>query len=338
MKRNRTVIAAILALVLALPLAACGVFKASADNGAAERNSFIAVEEPTAPASEGFYSMDDYEFTEEAEISSNEAKGVSGSDYTAASNTPTALENQKLIHTADVSLDTTDFQKSVDALRKLMADCDAFAEYEDEWSYGGEDLRILRVTLRVPAENYDRLMEGVDGIEGTVTNRSSQVTNITREYADNEAVIEGLEIQEDRLLDMMEQAETIEEMILVEERLSEVQIELNRARTSRENMDSEVSLSTVTVTVTEVRYTTTTAQTGYLTRVGNAFADMWDSLVEGLGDFGIGLIYAIPAIVVLVVIVLLVRRAIRNYDKKKGPQLAAVQAQVNAPSDPEADK
>ena len=209
-----------------------------------------------------------------------------------------------------------------------MASCDAFAEYEDEWTYGDQELHVLKVTLRVPAENYDKLMTDIDGIEGTVTNRSSQVTNITREYADNEAIIEALEIQEDRLLEMMEKAETIEDMILVEERLSEVQAELNWARTDRSDMDSLVNLSTVSVTITEVRYGTTTAQTGYLTRVGNAFADMWDSLIEGIGDLGIALIYAIPAIVVLVVIVLLIVRAIRRYNKKHAEQFAAVKEQV----------
>lgn len=330
MKRTHALLSTALALMLALPLSACGIFGASADNSSAERSSFMAVEAPATPEAEGYYASDDYEYTEELGFESNEAKSTIDTETLIATNTPSGLESQKLIYTADVSLDTTDFQKSVDALRALMADCDAFAEYENEWTYGSLELRILNVTLRVPAENYDKLMSGMDGIEGTVTNRSSQVTNITREYADNEAIIEGLEIQEDRLLEMMEKAETIEEMILVEERLSEVQIELNRARTSRENMDSDVSLSTVSVTVNEVRYGTTTAQTGYLERVGNAFADMWDSLVEGVGDFGIGLIYAIPGIVVVVVIVLLVRRAIRNYNKKKGAQLAAVREAVNA--------
>ena len=328
MKKTTAALSAALALALSLSLASCGFFGgSSADNSEGKSTSF-AVEAPAYPDVEGDYAPAEAEFASEAELGYEESRSITGAIVPSGSTAASALESQKLIYTADVALDTTDFQKSVDALRKLMTDCGAFAEYEDEWTYGSQDLRILRVTLRVPAENYDELMAGVEGIEGTLTNRSSQVTNITREYADNEAIIEGLEIQEDRLLDMMEKAETIEEMIMVEERLSEVQIELNRARTSRENMDSEVSLSTVCVTINEVRYGTTTAQTGYLDRVSNAFADMWDSLVEGVGDFGIGLIYAIPAIVVLVVIVLLVMHAIRKYNKKHGGELAAVRAQV----------
>ena len=328
MKRINAAVAAALALVLSLPLASCAYLN-PASNSSEGKDSFIAIEEPAAPEWEGYYALDGYANSEEADIAADESRSGIGANTSTAS-APSVLESQKLIYTASVSLDTTDFDKSVDALRNLMASCDAFAEYEDEWTYGDQDLHVLKVTLRVPAENYDKLMSDIDGIGGTITNRSSQVTNITREYSDNEAVIEGLEIQEERLLEMMEQAETIEDMILVEERLSEVQMQLNWARTDRSDMDSAVNLSTVNVTITEVRFETTTGQTSYLTRVVNAFADMWDNLVEGIGDLGIAIIYAIPAIVVLVVIILLIVRAIRNYNKKKAAEFAAVREAVNA--------
>lgn len=310
-------LAAALAFALACPLASC----ARSDN-AIEASPTMFTE---APAKDEGYALDDYDeyeyaedyAPEESKSSSGGSTSPTGLDLSSGSGASSALESQKLIYTASVTLETTEYQKSVDELRALMAECDAFAEAEDEWSYGSQELHTLKATLRVPAESYDRLMEGMGGIEGTVTNRSAQVTNITREYADNEAMIEGLEIQEERLLEMMEQAETIEDMILVEERLSDVQTSLDIYRMHRESMDSDVSLSTVNVTISEVRFATTTAQTSYLARVGNAFADMWDSLVEGLGDFGIGLIYAIPAIVIVIVVVLLVRRAIRKHRKKK---------------------
>ena len=317
MKKAQTALAAALAFSLALTLASCSGMSSPLDANGEMKSSLNASAVPTMATEEGYY-----DYGEDADYAPQEAESFSS---TGAKATASSRESQKLIYTANVSLDTTDYKKSAESLRSLMAECEAFAEYEDESTYGSQDLHILRLTLRVPAENYDKLMAGMDGIEGTVTNRSSQVTNITREYADNEAIIEGLEIQEERLLDMMEQAETIEDMILVEERLSEVQTELNRARNSRETMDSEVSLSTVSVTITEVRYETTTGGTSYLTRVGAAFADMWDGLVEGLGDFGIAIIYAIPALVIIAVIVLLIVRAVRKSRKKQAERLAAAQ-------------
>ena len=327
MKRNKTMFSAALGLALCFALASCAGMSSPLDANGEMKSSLNANAVPTMATEEGYYGYDEYEYGEDADYAPQEAESFSG---TGAKATASTRESQKLIYTANVSLDTTDYKKSVEAVHGLMAECEAFAEYEDESTYGSQDLHILRLTLRVPAENYDKLMAGMDGIEGTVTNRSSQVTNITREYADNEAIIEGLEIQEERLLDMMEQAETIEDMILVEERLSEVQTELNRARNSRETMDSEVSLSTVSVTITEVRYETTTGETSYITRMGAAFADMWDGLVEGLGDFGIAIIYAIPALVIVAVIVLLIVRAVRKSRKKQAEQLAAAQTSGEA--------
>ena len=319
MKRIRTICAAAVTLATAFALASCS----NATYPVEGKSSYVTTEDAYSNgASGGTYDYYDYDEYDDYDLAPEEAESVAGTDTLTSSTTASSKETQKLIYTATVSLETTDYQKSVDALHSLMNSCNAFAEYEDEWTRSDGDLHTLQITLRVPSENYDELMSGMDGIEGKVVNRSSEVTNITREYADNEAVIEGLEIQEERLLEMMDKAETIEDMILVEERLSEVQILLNRARTSRETMDSDVNLSTVTVNLTEVRFETTTAETGYLTRVKNAFIDMWDGIVEGLGDFGIDLIYAIPVIVIVLVIVLLVVRAVRKSRKKQAEQAA----------------
>ena len=328
MKRTQAALAAALVFALAFPVTSCTKADYASEGMMEEKPTSNSAEAIAYPTDESFVDTEEYGFsgsTSQYSIAENgepEEASIGSDSAITTSSTPSAQETQKLIYTASLTLDTTDFKKSVDALHELMARCEAFAEYEDEWTYGSQDLHVLSLTLRVPAERYDELMKGAEEIEGTCTNRTSQVTNITRQYADNETVIEGLEIQEERLLEMMEEAETIEDMILVEERLSDVQLELNLARSKRENMDTNVSLSTVTVTINEVRHATTTAQTSYGTRVGNAFVDMWDNFVEGLGDFGIALIYAIPAIVIVVAIVLAIFFGVRKHTKKKAAQPA----------------
>ena len=311
MRNQRTIAALSLAFALMMPLAACG---GSASGGTESKQSdeayYTTGSSSEEVAYDGGYAAEEVE-AETAPAAAEAALVGSTVDLTTTS-IPAAEGTQKLVYSASVSVDTTDYAGTVAALRSLMEQTGAFAEYEDEWVWGGDGLHALEVSVRVPAESYDALMTGIDGIGGTVTNRTSQVTNITRTYADNEAIIEGLQIQEQRLLEMMGQAETVEEMLLVEERLSEVQTQLNRARTSRETMDADVSLSTVNVSISEVRHETTVGSDNYLTRVGRAFAGMWDGFVESVGDFFIGLIYAIPAIVLLVVVVLLGRMGVRR--------------------------
>jgi hypothetical protein len=322
MKAQRTSLVVMLALALSFPLTSCGTSHSSADE---KTDAYYGA---ASAATEDYDAYDEYSY---AEAETEDAVGIAASgstlNLTEAGADP-ASETQKLVYTASVSIDTTDYQATVAGLQDLMTSCGAFAEYENERMRGSQELHAIEVTLRVPAESYDALMAGIDGIGGTVTTRTSQVTNITRSYADNEAVIQGLEIQEQRLLDMMSQAETVEDMLLVEERLSEVQTQLNRARTSRESMDASVNLSTVSVTIYEVRYETTTGRTSYLTRVLNAFADMWDGLIEGIGDLIIGLIYALPAIVILALLVLLARKGFRSFRAKRARKAAPADTPV----------
>ena len=94
-------------------------------------------------------------------------------------------------------------------------------------------------------------MNNMEG-SGKVTNRSTNVENISRQYADNEAVITALRKQEERLLEMMDKAETIEDMIAIEARLTDVQTELNRKLSYKSSMDTDVEYSTVHLYINEV--------------------------------------------------------------------------------------
>ena len=339
MRKSPTAIIATLVIALTLPLAACGSSSngSSADTMAPEQGYYDEVGSGYASTGEYAYSEEkateaDYE-TAEAEVAAPAGLAL---DLTSPS-VPAATDTQKLVYSANVSIDTTDYDASVAALRELMANCGAFAEYENEWQFGGYDSHALELTIRVPAESYETLMAGIDGIGGTVTSRTSQVTNITRTYNDNEAIIAGLEVQEQRLLEMMSQAESVDDMLLVEERLSEVQTQLNRARTSRASMDSDVSLSTVTVCIYEVRHETTPGRVSYGTRVGNAFVNMWQGFVEGVGDFFIDVIYAIPAIVIVAVAAVLGTKGVRRIRRRRAARKSAGQppAAPAVPVDPE---
>ena len=318
MKRKLCAIVSLLAMSLCL--FACGSTSAFyADSSGSYKSNISAVSEyDDMEYYDGDYYEDDYD-----DYAVSQRNESSSSSLDLKDETPSVEESQKLVYMAEVSMDTTDYKNTIDKLNSLVGSCDVFAEYQDDMLYGAKDLHIFEATFRVPADKYDEFVAGLDNLDAIVTNKSSQILNITREYSDNEVVIDALEIQEQRLLSMMDAAETIDEMITVEDRLSEVQMELNYVKTYRETMDSEVNLSTVHVRITEVEFETTTTQTSYLSRVTTAFADMWDDFVDNLGDFGIGLIYAIPGIVIILIVVLIIRAAMKNSEKKRLAAMAA---------------
>jgi hypothetical protein len=179
----------------------------------------------------------------------------------------------------------------------------------------------LYLTIRIPTENYEDFLAGLEG-SGRVVSRNVWVDNITRSYYDQKAVLKALEVQEERLLDMMDKAETIEDMIAVEARLTEVQTQLNQARTTLSGMDFDVAYSTVNLTIEEVtRYVPQETSTSFLERLKETCIDAAYTFLGALQSLLFALIYLLPYAAAILLIFLLVRfiyRRVKAHRQKKG--------------------
>lgn len=190
---------------------------------------------------------------------------------------------QKLIYTSHMEIQTLDFPALLQDIRKLIRDHDGILESEsitdsdyDWYKSSGmkrEGTFTSSMVIRIPAEKYEGFLESLEGAGGKITSRSTNVENITRAYNDQTIYIVSLEKQEERLLQMMEQAASIEDMITIEQRLTEVQTELNQARSNLANMDTDVAYSTVYLSLTEVvRYSDPVRKTTFFERTRSAFS------------------------------------------------------------------
>ncbi|MCR5230045.1 MAG: DUF4349 domain-containing protein [Solobacterium sp.] len=233
------------AAALAFGLAACGAKSASSDSYGG-----------SAPA-EAAYSTNYYAAGGIAEDTAYEAK----QEYDAEESAREAgITGEKLVYTGSLSIETLGYEDTVRAVRERISSYKGIIENENEWDNNSQwyyttesySRRHLNLTVRIPTEHFSEFLNDMEGA-GKVTNRSSSVENITKQYNDNSVEIIALEKQETRLLEMMDKAQTIEEMIAVETRLSEVQVRLNQKKSWQSSMDTDVMYSTVYLSVTEVR-------------------------------------------------------------------------------------
>jgi hypothetical protein len=152
------------------------------------------------------------------------------------------------------------------------------------------------MTLRIPTEKFEEFMSG-GGEIGNVISRSSSTENISRVYNDVSVQIEALEKQQTRLLEMMDQANTIEDMIAVEDRLSQVQYELNSLKTHRQSMDTDVAYSTINVSLNEVRIYSETDE-GFFTKLSNRFVNGFRGFADNMADLILAAVYALPYLLI----------------------------------------
>ncbi len=260
----------------------------------------------------------------------NEVSSDSGTETQTdgASDETGTLSQDKIIYTANVSIETLTYAESYDALKQQISDASGVIESESEsnsnyywYESDSSDMHYLSLTVRIPSAGYSDFLDSLDEI-GKVQSKSQNAENISTQYRNTEAEIRGLETQEERLLEMMETAETVEDMITVESRLSEVQIALDQARTSLAAMDTDVAYSTVYIYLEEVvQYTdtgTTRKTSSFFDRLKNTVSDSWSFFLELLEGLLFLIIYLIP-VAILVVIILLIIRSIWKKRKAKHP-------------------
>ena len=321
--RNRWFLA--WALILTLGLTACG--SAASDTTGTEMTAEAAAYDAGADYAAQEVAPEEAATEEAAAPETATAEGlVSGStDQNLA---------DKIIYSAYGELETLDFE---DSLQKLDALIDRYGAFLESSSITGSDLEAQRMgwyqgrtasyTIRVPKEHYADLTGALDGV-GNVTYLSSNAENITAQYSDTQAQLDALSTQEQRLLEIMAQADTVEDMIKLESRLGEIRTQTEQLQAQLTNWDRQVSYSTVSLTIDEVQKLTEEPEQDptYLQQLKRTFLDSVAFLGRAAKALGKVLAAAIPVLVplaaVVLVVVLLTRRGKRRREKRMAERQA----------------
>lgn len=254
-----------------------------------------------------------------ASPAANETAGyMDTADYYAESENGTVIpEGQKLVYTGSMTIESKEYDDTKAYLKNKTAEYGGLIEYENEYSNGydyygnyNSSRRSLNMTIRIPSESFYKFIEETEG-SWAVTRRSTNIDNITRQYNDTAIAAEALEVQERKLLEMMEQAVSIDDMIAVESRLSEVQRDLAQLKSRLNSMDTDVAYSTLSVDLVEVVVYTEHHQS-YFEQAADTFKDGISSFVEFLRNSSLTLIYLFPYLILLAALI-----AVYRFLKKK---------------------
>ncbi len=221
-----------------------------------------------------------------------------------------AQSEEKIVYTGDVVFESRQYDEFVKQLNAAIASYKGVSQSLKEY---GEASRTMYLTVRIPAESFDQFINELRNTSGSVVSISVYSDNITRQYNETSIEIEALKTQHTRLLQLLEKAESLTDIIALEDRLSQVETRLTILENSRNDMDARVSYSTITITVREV---TTYTEATFLERLKDAFVGSGENFVRGLQNFIINLIYSLPMIILAVVVILVARKPLIRLVKK----------------------
>lgn len=309
--------------IMVLGLAACGA-KASNDmaydNYAPSSNSGSAWDG-------GFY---DYEVKEsaKAEYDMSDSLVAESPMAPATGNSETGLVStttRKVIKTANLNLQTLEFEEFAKALEQKVAEASAYFQYADVSGsdyYGGR--KSANYTIRVPEANLNQFLAGIEGI-ATVTNKTLGEEDVTLNYVDTEARIKTLEIEQERLLALLEKADDLDSIIMLEQRLSEVRYSIESFQSKLRTYDDKITYSTVRIYVYEVTRVTEKEPETLWERISNGWSDTMYNISTGAQDFLVWAVVNLPylvfwAAVIVVLVVVLKKKIAKRKAKNKGKQ------------------
>lgn len=309
-------------LLVAATIAACG---GKSQTGAAGNYTVMTTE---ASMGNDSYAYDTREIADEAGYGAEtplEAEEDRQEEWDAGSDPDDAAAAQaarKLIRTVNLTVETTEFDDLLSSINQFVAANGGYIEQSDlsgKSISGGRDRRYASITARVPATQVDAFL-GQMSEKSNVTYRSESVQDVTLQYTDIESRKKSLTIEQERLWELLEKADSLEAVIALEERLSEIRYELEKLESRLRTYDNQVDYSTVYLNINEVAVFTPTEPDSVLTRIQKGFSRNLKNVENGFVDFFVWLISSLPSLLVwavwIAIAVLIVRAFIKRLRRK----------------------
>ena len=303
---KKKVLACVLSGILAVSIFGCG------------SKSMVATESAMENAAYDDMAYDSgYDTTESAS-----AEEAGGGAVTSENGIEEVQEtDRKLIRNVNLSLQTKEFDTVLENMSQKVKDLGGYIQESSVWGSSSDysSSRSASYTLRIPSDKLDEFIDVVETL-GNVTYKNESVDDVTLRYVDVDSHKKALETEQERLLALLEKAENVEDIITIENRLSDVRYELENYESQIRLLDNQIDYSTVYVDISEVSRVTDTGKQGFFEEVASRFSDSVYVVLMGLRGFAIGILGSLPILVVwgviLAVVVILLRKFVFKKSKK----------------------
>lgn len=229
------------------------------------------------------------------------------------------LSNRKLIKNVSLSFETEEFDTMKSRMEESIASFGGYTEYSSyDAPQVGYRLRRYSLTARIPADKLEDFVNSA-GELGTLTNKSENVEDVTLDYVDKTAYKESLQVEYDRVTELLEKADDLDQVLALESKLSQLRYEINSYESQLRTYDNLISYSTVNIYISEVQHVTGTSNT-LGSRISDSFMSSLYSVRDFFVDLFVFLIGNLPVLLLLAIAVIAIIIIIKRFRKKRGPK------------------
>ena len=165
----------------------------------------------------------------------HQVPGPDGPDIVSKIQPSMVAQNRIIIHTGDMTLVVDDVAGAVDRVTALAREFGGWVVSSDRSSrHSGS------VSIRVPAQSLQGVIKRLEGLALDVETLALTSQDVTDEFVDSQSRLTGLRVTEQVHLDMLSRAVNVEEALLVQDRISDIQVQIEELQ-GRINYLSEIA-------------------------------------------------------------------------------------------------
>ena len=165
------------------------------------------------------------------------------------------LQDRKLVKHSNMELQTKEFDTAIEEVLSTITSLGGYVEYQE---ISGNNLytdkynkRYAAINARIPVNNLEKVQNEISQF-CNVLSQSSNIEDITDSYFDTDARLKSCKLKEERLLDLLKKADTMKDIIEIEQSLSDVRFQIESLTSAMQRMDSQISYSYLNMNIDEV--------------------------------------------------------------------------------------
>ena len=274
-----------------------------------------------------YYDSGDYEYADEVseENGSSQAETVEKGETTG----------RKLIRNVDMDVETESFDALLASAQSQAEELGGYIESSSisnsSYASSTSAARSARLTARIPSEKLDGYLAGISK-QSNVTRKSESTEDVTLQYVDLQSHKKALLAEQESLLSMMEQAESIEDIIAINEQLTDVRYQIESMESQLRTYDNQVDYSTVNLYIDEVERYTPGAAKSAGARIAEGFSANIYRVGSFFKNFAIEFIILLPILIAIAIVlgiaILIVRIIIKISEKHQSGKKTSAKTEI----------
>ena len=211
--------------------------------------------------------------------------------------------SKKVVKDGDIEFETNNLIATRKKILASLKKYGGYVEEDNQSTNADENRKQYELKIRIPAKNFDFLLDSVSSTADKIDTKNISVTDETTKYIDIQTRLNNKKLLEKRYLELLNKSSKVSDLLEIQNKLTEIRSDIESTQGQLNYLSKQVAYSSLDITF----YTQQSAQVntgdGPVYKFKKAVADGWD-ILENLF---FGLITLWPVLLVLVVFYWLIK-------------------------------